>query len=226
MAVSWKISREPEDYEAAVAHMEAQVAAMRRGAAPETVWLLEHPALYTAGSSAKASDLLDGTALPVHRTGRGGQYTYHGPGQRIAYVMLDLGRRRRDVRAFVRDLEAWLIEVLAGFGVEGRRWPGNVGIWVDREGAAAPAKIAAIGVRVRHWITYHGVALNVAPDLGHYRGIVPCGVRGAGVTSLADLGVEAGMTEVDTVLQHCFAKVFEPHADLRPPLPSAIGAAK
>ena len=220
----WETSTEPEGYEAAVARMEAHIAAMRGHTAEEMVWLLEHPALYTAGASAKPHDLLEGADLPVYSTGRGGQYTYHGPGQRIAYAMLDLRRRGRDVRAYVRDLEAWLIEVLAGFGIEGRRWEGNVGVWVDRPGTT-PAKVAAIGVRVRHWITYHGVALNVAPDLGHYRGIVACGVRGAGITSLKDLGIGAGMAEVDLALQHCFAKVFERHADLRSPAPAEIGAA-
>jgi lipoyl(octanoyl) transferase len=223
MAVSWKSSPEPEGYEAAVARMEAYIAAMRGGTAEERVWLLEHPALYTAGASAKSGDLLDATALPIHPTGRGGQYTYHGPGQRIAYVMLDLRRRGRDVRAHVHNLESWLIGVLAGFGIEGRRWQGNIGVWVDR-GGGSPAKIAAIGVRVRHWITYHGIALNVCPDLGHYRGIVPCGVRGAGVTSLADLGMDAGMAEVDLALQHCFTTVFDDGEDLRPPLPAEIGA--
>ncbi len=225
MPVSWKTSDQPEGYETAVARMEAHIEAMRGHAAGELVWLLEHTALYSAGASAKAGDLLDGADLPVHPTGRGGQYTYHGPGQRIAYVMLDLRRRGRDVRAYVHDLEAWLIEVLAGFGVVGRRWEGNVGVWVDRKGVA-PAKIAAIGVRVRHWITYHGVALNVAPNLDHYRGIIPCGVRGAGITSLADIGVDASMTEVDVALRHCFAKVFERHDDLRPPAVAEIGAAE
>ena len=208
MAVSWKSSPEPEGYEAAVARMEAHIAAMRGGTAEERVWLLEHPALYTAGASAKSGDLLDAAALPVHPTGRGGQYTYHGPGQRIAYVMLDLRRRGRDVRAHVHNLESWLIEVLAGFGIEGRRWQGNIGVWVDR-GGGSPAKIAAIGVRVRHWVTYHGIAINLEPELEHFSGIVPCGIAEHGITSLWDLGVTPTMSELDAALMATFEEVFE-----------------
>ena len=171
------------------------------------MWLLEHPPLYTAGTSATPGDLLDASGLPVYRSGRGGQYTYHGPGQRVAYVMLDLRRRARmDLRCFVRDLERWLIDALATFGVVGLRREGRVGIWVETGGSEA--KIAAIGVRVRRWVTFHGVSLNVAPDLGHYRGIVACGIREHGVTSLAALGVEATMEEVDGALRRSFGAVF------------------
>ena len=171
------------------------------------MWLLEHPPLYTAGTSARADDLLDPSGLPVYRSGRGGQYTYHGPGQRVAYVMLDLGARgRMDLRCFVRDLEQWLIDTLAAFGVVGLRREGRVGIWVAADGGEA--KIAAIGVRVRRWVTFHGVSLNVAPDLAHYRGIVACGIREHGVTSLAALGVDATMDEIDRTLKCTFEAVF------------------
>lgn len=203
----WSVSAEPVDYPAAVSAMEARVAAIRAGRAPEQVWLLQHPPIYTAGTGARAAELLDASAFPVHATGRGGRYTYHGPGQRIAYVMLDLRRRRRDVRAFVRALEQWVIDALARFGVSGERRPGRVGIWIDR-GGGREAKIAAVGVRVRHWITFHGVSINVAPDLGHYAGIVPCGVAAHGVTSLADLGVAASMEELDGALEATFEPVF------------------
>ena len=209
-AVEWRASPRPVDYPDAVAAMERRVAEIRAGTAPELVWLLEHPALYTAGSSARAEDLLDGGRFPVHRSGRGGQYTYHGPGQAVAYVMLDLDRRGRDVRRFVGDLENWLIAALARFGVHGERRAGRVGIWVARgEGAAAREdKIAAIGVRVRRWVSYHGVSLNVAPDLGHYDGIVPCGISGHGVTSLADLGLSVTMDQAAAALESSFAEVF------------------
>lgn len=188
--------------------MEARVAAIREGREDEAVWLLEHPALYTAGTSAKPQDLTDPTLLPVHHTGRGGQYTYHGPGQRIAYVMLDLRPRGRDLRAHVAGLETWLIDTLADFGLRAGTRRGRVGVWVDLGAAGGEAKIAAIGVRVRHWITYHGVSLNVSPDLTHYRGIVPCGIRDAGVTSLASLGIGATMAEVDQALKRHFERVF------------------
>ena len=188
--------------------MEARVAAIREGAAPELVWLLEHPPLYTAGTSARDEDLLDPRRLPVHRTGRGGRYTYHGPGQRIAYVMLDLTRRDRDVRCHVHRLEEWMIRTVARFGVKGERRDGRVGIWVARPGGGEE-KIAAIGVRVRRWVTYHGVALNVDPELDHYRGIIPCGIADHGVTSLAQLGVAATMTEVDRTLRERFGEIFE-----------------
>ncbi|MCW8952688.1 MAG: lipoyl(octanoyl) transferase LipB, partial [Rhodospirillales bacterium] len=178
----------------------------RAGTAPETVWLLEHPPLYTAGTSADEGDLLDPGRLPVYRTGRGGQYTYHGPGQRIAYVMLDLHRHGRDVRGFVAALEQWMIDVLDSFGVKGERRTGRVGIWVAQNGHEE--KVAALGVRVRHWVTYHGVALNVSPDLQHFHGIVPCGISDHGVTSLARLGIEAKTDEVDAALMKAFPKAF------------------
>ena len=206
-AVEWKVSGAPVAYEAAVAAMEARVAEIREGGAREQVWLLEHPPLYTAGTSADPADLLDPDRLPVHPTGRGGQYTYHGPGQRVAYVMLDLRARGPDVRAYVRDLEQWLIDTLAVFDLRGERRPGRVGIWIVR-GGGSEAKIAALGVRVRRWVTYHGVALNVEPDLEHYAGIVPCGVSEHGVTSLAAEGVTATMAEVDIALKASFERVF------------------
>jgi lipoyl(octanoyl) transferase len=206
-AVEWQISDEPVDYEAAVTEMERRVAAIRAGTAPELVWLLEHPPLYTAGTSARDTDLLEPGALPVHRTGRGGQYTYHGPGQRVAYVLLDLKRRAGDIRCFVAGLEEWMIRTLARFNVKGERRAGRVGIWID-EGGGRESKIAAIGVRVRQWVTYHGVALNVDPDLAHYRGIVACGIREHGVTSLAAQGIAVGMAEVDAALKASFEPVF------------------
>jgi lipoyl(octanoyl) transferase len=206
--IEWRISATPVDYEAAVADMEARVAAIREGTAPELVWLLEHPPLYTAGTSARAEELLDPQYLPVHRTGRGGRYTYHGPGQRIAYVMLDLTRRGSDVRCHVHRLEEWVIRTLARFGIRGERRDGRVGIWVVRPGGEEE-KIAAIGVRVRRWVSYHGMALNIDPELGHYRGIVPCGIAEHGVTSLARLGVAATMAVVDDALRDTFAETFE-----------------
>ena len=206
-AVDWKISDAPVAYEAAVAAMEARVAAIREGGAREQVWLLEHPPLYTAGTSADPADLLDPDRLPVYPTGRGGQYTYHGPGQRVAYVMLDLRARGPDVRAYVGDLEQWLIDTLAVFNLRGERRSGRVGIWIVRSGGNE-AKIAALGVRVRRWVTYHGVALNVEPDLEHYAGIVPCGVSEHGVTSLLAEGVTATMAEVDEALKASFERIF------------------
>ena len=205
--VEWLASDAPVPYEQAVAAMEARVAAIRAGTAPELVWLIEHPPLYTAGTSAKASDLVDPRLFPVHRTGRGGQYTYHGPGQRVGYVMLDLRRRGADLRAYVQGLEEWLIRTLALFNLKGERRPGRIGIWID-EGGGRESKIAAIGVRVRHWVSFHGVALNVDPDLRHYRGIVPCGISEHGVTSLARQGIPAAMAEVDAALKRAFAEVF------------------
>ncbi|HEX7005957.1 MAG TPA: lipoyl(octanoyl) transferase LipB [Alphaproteobacteria bacterium] len=213
-AVEWRISDRPVGYEEAVAAMEERVALIRAGRARELVWLLEHPPLYTAGTSAKDADLLTPGRFPVYRTGRGGQYTYHGPGQRIAYVMLDLERRHPDLRRYVRDLEDWLIATLARFNVKGERRAGRVGIWVDRStpgcGPRREDKIAAIGVRVRRWVTYHGVALNVDPDLEHFSGIVPCGVAGPnyGVTSLVDLGLPVTLSEVDSALMATFETVF------------------
>lgn len=194
-------------YEFAVGEMEARVAQIRGSGAPELVWLLEHPALYTAGASAKQSDLIDPEAFPVHRSGRGGQYTYHGPGQRVVYVMLDLERRGADLHRFVRNLEQWLIDSLAEFGVSGERRQGRVGVWVSL-GAGEEAKIAALGIRVRRWVTFHGVSLNVAPDLSHYRGIIACGVKEHGVTSLEALGVNADMAAVDAVLKEKFQTLF------------------
>jgi lipoyl(octanoyl) transferase len=189
----------------AVNVMEDRVAKIARREADELVWLLEHPPIYTAGTSAKDSDLID-ARFPVFKTGRGGQFTYHGPGQRVAYVMLDLKRRRVDVRTFVSGLEKWLIMTLASFDVKGEQRDGRVGIWVAR--ANREDKIAAIGVRVRRWVTYHGVSLNVSPDLSHFSGIVPCGVREHGVTSLTDLGAHAPMADVDTALRAAFSRVF------------------
>jgi len=211
-AVEWRRSADLVPYEAAVAAMEARVAAIRDEGAAELVWLLEHPPLYTAGTSARVEDLVDPARLPVHRTGRGGQFTYHGPGQRVAYVMLDLRRRGADIRCYVHGLEEWLIRALARLGVKGERREGRVGIWVverkDGELGGGESKIAAIGVRVRKWVSYHGIALNVAPDLEHYRGIVPCGISEHGVTSLAALGIAAGMTEADAALAAAFEEVF------------------
>jgi len=205
--IEWRISATPVDYLAAVGEMEQRVAAIRAGTAAELVWLLEHPPLYTAGTSARGEDLLEPHRLPVRCTGRGGRYTYHGPGQRIAYVMLDLHRRGQDVRCYVHQLEDWIIRTLARFGVRGERRDGRVGIWVARAGAR-DEKIAAIGVRVRRWVTYHGVALNIDPELEHYRGIIPCGITDHGVTSLAAAGVDATMEEVDTALRRTFGEVF------------------
>ncbi len=186
--------------------MESRVAEIRAGTAPDTLWLCEHPALYTAGTSATEDEILD-DRLPVHHTGRGGRVTYHGPGQRIGYVMVDLKRRGEDVRAFVGDLEGWLIATLARFGVTAERRRGRIGLWVAR-GDGREDKIAAIGVRIRRWVSFHGAALNVAPDLDHYQGIVPCGIRDHGVTSLKELGIEADMAEVDEVLGECFERTF------------------
>jgi len=212
-AVDWRISDRPVAYPDAVQFMETRVEEIFQGAAPEMVWLLEHPPLYTAGTSAAAAELLDPGRFPVYRTGRGGRYTYHGPGQRVAYVMLDLRKRNNDVRAFVRDLEQWVIRALARFNVIGGRRDDRVGIWVRRGAPDNPAsrddKIAAIGVRVRRWVTYHGVAVNVEPDLDHFAGIVPCGIEGAGVTSLWDLGITATMPELDGALMAAFAEVFD-----------------
>jgi lipoyl(octanoyl) transferase len=196
--------------------MEARVAAIADGEAAERIWLVEHPALYTAGTSARDDDLLD-ARFPVHRTGRGGQFTYHGPGQRVAYVMLDLKRRRPDVRAFVAALESWLIDALAAFGIVGERREDRVGVWVRRpekpaaiDGAPAEDKIAALGIRVRRWVSFHGIALNVAPDLSHFSGIVPCGIARAhySVTSLRDLRLSATMSDADRALRAAFDARF------------------
>jgi len=192
-------------YPEAVAFMEDRAAKIAAREADEMVWLVEHPPIYTAGTSAKDEDLVD-RRFPVFPTGRGGQYTYHGPGQRVGYVMLDLTRRKKDVRAFVHDLEEWLIQTLALFNVKGERREGRVGIWVVR--GSREDKIAAIGVRVRRWVTFHGVSLNVDPDISHFDGIVPCGIREHGVTSLADLGITASMADVDVNLKTAFRAVF------------------
>ncbi|PPR24134.1 MAG: Octanoyltransferase [Alphaproteobacteria bacterium MarineAlpha10_Bin2] len=205
--VEWKTSPAPVAYEDAVSEMEVRVAQIRAASATELVWLLEHPPIYTAGASAKEGDLLDSEVFPVHRTGRGGQYTYHGPGQRVAYTMLDLQRRGADLHRFVRNLEQWLIDSLGEFGVTGERRAGRVGVWVSL-GGEKEAKIAALGIRVRRWVTFHGVSLNVAPDLSHYDGIVACGVPEHGVTSLEALGVQVDMSEVDAVLKEKFNALF------------------
>lgn len=203
-------------YPEALAGMEARVEAMLAGDADELVWLLEHPPLYTAGASAKPCDLLTPNRFPVHPTRRGGQYTYHGPGQRIAYTMLDLDRRGRDLRLYVRSLEDWVIRALAEFDVTGERRAGRIGVWIVRpvtapaHGGPAEHKIAAIGVRIRRWVAFHGVAINVAPDLSHFDGIVPCGLRGHGVTSLADLGLAVTMADLDLALRRSFDLAFPP----------------
>jgi lipoyl(octanoyl) transferase len=207
--VEWRIRDGLTPYPEAVTFMEERAAAIAAGRAAELVWLVEHPPIYTAGTSAKESDLLD-ARFPVFKTGRGGQFTYHGPGQRVGYVMLDLKRRKADVHAYVRDLEEWLIRTLARFEVKGERREGRVGIWVARPGRED--KIAALGVRVRHWVTFHGVSLNVEPDLSHFSGIVPCGIRDHGVTSLADLGLKVTMADVDAALRGSFQEVFGPTA--------------
>jgi lipoyl(octanoyl) transferase len=209
-AIEWRCSDRPVPYDDAVAEMERRIAAVRAGSAPELVWLLEHSPLYTAGTSARPADLLDPQRLPVYQSGRGGQYTYHGPGQRIAYVMLDLNGYGRDVRCHVWRLEEWMIRTLARFNVRGERRDGRIGVWVVNPGGpdGREDKIAAIGVRVRHWVSYHGVALNVDPDLDHFRGIVPCGVTDHGVTSLARLGITASMAEIDIALRATFDEVF------------------
>jgi lipoyl(octanoyl) transferase len=216
LLIEWRISDAPVPYADAVAFMDARVEAIAAGTAPELVWLLEHPSLYTAGTSARATDLLE-ARFPVHKSGRGGQFTYHGPGQRVIYVMLDLNRRKPDLRAFVCALEAWIIAALAVFDVKGERRGDRVGVWVSRpgkprgiNGESAEDKIAAIGIRVRRWVSLHGIALNVAPDLSHFAGIVPCGIaaRHLGVTSLHDLGVLAKMSEADAALRATFEPIF------------------
>lgn len=204
-SVEWRVEEGLVDYPAAVAFMEQRVAAIAAGTAREMVWLLEHPPIYTAGTSARDEDLLS-QQFPVYRTGRGGQFTYHGPGQRVAYVMLDVKRRDGDVRRFVRDLEEWLIQALARFGVTGERREGRVGIWVARGGRED--KIAALGIRLRRFVSYHGVSINLAPDLQHFSGIVPCGIQEHGVTSLTDLGKRISMADLDEALRTSFENVF------------------
>ena len=211
----WHVSEGLVPYEDALAEMEARVAAIREDRAPERVWLLEHPPLYTAGTSAKPCDLTNPQGFPVHEAKRGGQYTYHGPGQRVAYVMLDLNRRTRDVRRFVQDLEAWIVGALDAFGVRGELRDGRVGVWVDRTQPGGPRredKVAALGIRLRRWVSFHGVSLNVEPDLAHFGGIVPCGIaeEGLGVTSLVDLGRPVTMAEADEALRASWHEVFGP----------------
>ena len=208
--VEWQVSTGLTDYADALAQMEARAAAIRAGEARELVWLLEHPPLFTAGTSAADEELLNPMHFPVFEAGRGGRYTYHGPGQRVGYVMLDLDRRGRDIRRFVHALEGWLIAALADLGVAARREPGRIGLWVGR--GDAEAKIAAIGVRVRRWVTLHGFSVNVAPDLSHFAGIVPCGISDRGVTSLAALGARIGMAELDSALADGFPRFL---AELR-----------
>jgi lipoyl(octanoyl) transferase len=208
-ALEWRIDDGLVPYPEALAAMEERVAAIRAGAAPELVWLLEHPPLYTAGTSARVHDLLAPRRFPVFEAGRGGQYTYHGPGQRVAYVMLDLQRRKPDLRRYIRQLEEWVIRALARFNVRGERRADRIGIWVVKPGGQE-AKIAAIGVRVRRWVTYHGVAINLDPDLEHFGGIVPCGLSGFGVTSLADLGLTPTLPELDAALMATFEEAFGP----------------
>ncbi|WP_300395268.1 lipoyl(octanoyl) transferase LipB [Henriciella sp.] len=212
-SVEWAVSPAPVDYEAALAFMERRVRAIRDTGAPELVWLLEHPPLYTAGTSAKPEDLKDAARFPVYDAGRGGQYTYHGPGQRVAYVMLDVAQRGKDVRDFVAKLEAWIIEALDRFNVTGEIRDGRVGVWVDRTQPGGPMredKIAAIGLRLKRWVSFHGISLNVEPDLSHFTGITPCGISedGLGVTSLVDLGLPVTMEDADDALKAAFRKVF------------------
>ena len=203
--IEWTISSNPIEYEDAIAVMEDTVADIRAGTSPEQIWLLEHPPLYTAGTSANPSDLIE-EKFPVFETGRGGQYTYHGPGQRVGYVMLNLKERQQapDIKKYICSLEQWIIDTLAEFNIKGERREGRVGIWVvkpDTNGLKSEAKIAAIGVRVRHWVTYHGISINLNPDLSHFGGIIPCGIAEHGVTSFEDLGVKATMEELDAALQ-------------------------
>ncbi len=216
MAVEWITSTSPVPYETAVAAMEKRVAGIRAGTAAEAVWLLEHPPLYTAGTSAIDTDLKDPGRFPVHRTRRGGQFTYHGPGQRVAYVMLDVGARGRDVRRFVEQLEGWVIAALAEFNVTGEIREGRVGVWVTRpekpplpDGSPREDKIAAIGVQMRKWVSFHGLSINVEPDLSHFDGIVPCGIADHGVTSLVDLGLPVDLGDVDVALKRTFRQVFD-----------------
>jgi lipoyl(octanoyl) transferase len=215
--VEWITTSGLTDYEDAVAFMEERAAAIAEGRADEAVWLVEHPPLYTAGTSAKPADLTDPDRFPVYESKRGGQYTYHGPGQRVAYVMLNVGERGRDVRCFVRDMENWIIAALAEFNVRGEIRQGRVGVWVERpekglnaDGSPREDKIAALGIRLRKWVSFHGLSINVEPDLGHFDGIVPCGIREHGVTSLVDLGLPATMADVDVALRATFDRVVTP----------------
>jgi len=215
--VEWRIAPGLTPYDQALTFMEERAAAIREATAGEMIWLVEHPPLYTAGTSAKPSDLIDPERFPVFNAGRGGEYTYHGPGQRVAYVMLDLKTRREDVRAFVSALEEWIIRTLASFNVKGERRDGRVGVWVARpdkpalpDGSPMEDKIAAIGVRLRKWVSFHGIAINVEPELEHFGGIVPCGIANYGVTSLVDLGLPVTMNDVDVALKNAFVEVFGP----------------
>ena len=220
-AAGWAVSRGLVGYPEAVAAMEARVAAIAQGGAGELVWLLEHPPLYTAGVSSKAGDLLEPGRFPVFEAGRGGQYTYHGPGQRVAYVMLDLRTRGRDVRRFVQALEAWIIGALEDFNVTGEVRDDRVGVWVERKAAGVPPreeKIAAVGVRLRKWVSFHGISLNVEPDLSHFSGIVPCGIAAHGVTSLVDLGRPVTMDDADAALKASFERVFGRVAEAEAPV--------
>lgn len=220
----WAVSTAQVPYPEAVQAMEARAAAIAAGEAGELVWLLEHPPLYTAGVSGRDSDLLEPDRFPVFRSGRGGQYTYHGPGQRVAYVMLDLSARRKDLRAFVAALETWLIRALRRLGVDGVVREGRVGVWVEQRSPGVPireAKIAAIGVKVRRWVSFHGVALNVEPDLSHFSGIIPCGQTEHGVTSLAELGLTCSLDDGDEALRQAFREVFGEVEAAQPPLGGA-----
>ncbi len=221
-AAQWCVSGAPVPYPEAVAMMQQRVEAIHRGEAAEMVWLLEHPPLYTAGTSARAEDLKDPDRFAVYASGRGGQYTYHGPGQRVAYVMLDLRARGRDVRRFVKALEDWIILALEDYGITGEVREDRVGVWVrhGRGAAEREDKIAAIGIRLRRWISFHGIALNVCPDLSHFDGIVPCGIRGHGVTSLAALGRDGDMGKADAALRQAFVRVFGPVTEAAAPMPS------
>ncbi|HTI66756.1 MAG TPA: lipoyl(octanoyl) transferase LipB [Caulobacteraceae bacterium] len=217
----WAVSNGLVDYPQALAAMQARADAIAEGRADELVWLLEHPPLYTAGVSSQATDLLQPDRFPVFEAGRGGQYTYHGPGQRVAYVMLDLRERERDVRRFVQALEAWIVGALDAFAVKGEVKPGRIGVWVERRSAGLPPredKIAAIGVRLRKWVSFHGISLNVEPDLSHFTGIVPCGITAHGVTSLVDLGLPVTLDEADAALKASFRRVFGAVEDAPPPL--------
>lgn len=215
--VEWINSEGLTDYAEAVTFMEARADAIARGEAEELIWLVEHPPLYTAGTSAKRDDLVDPDRFPVHQAKRGGQYTYHGPGQRVAYIMLDVGKRGKDVRAFVCQIENWIIATLATFNVKGERRAGRVGVWVTRpdkplgiDGAPQEDKIAALGIRLRKWVSFHGLSINVEPDLSHFTGIVPCGISLHGVTSLVDLGLPVTMDDVDVALKQAFEHSFAP----------------
>jgi len=218
--VEWKISDGLTDYETAVQVMEQRAIAIADGTADELIWFLEHPPLYTAGTSAKVDDLLDPDRFPVYPSKRGGQYTYHGPGQRVVYVMLDLNKRGRDIRAFVKALETWVIETLGQFNVTGHIRDGRVGVWVERpdkakspDGSLREDKIAAIGIRLKKWVSYHGISINVEPDLDHFDGIVPCGITQHGVTSLVDLGLPVGLDDVDAALKMTFSSIFDENID-------------